>query len=62
MIDRLVAVCAGVLVAVIALVVAVRLLESIAAALVIIAAVIGGGIMLTVATRLAMWLRRSNRW
>lgn len=59
--DRLIGICLGLLVAAAAIFVAVRLLESVAAALVVIAAVIGG---LAIAGFVAnlLWRGRANRW
>ncbi|MGC8465814.1 MAG: hypothetical protein ACP5O0_07765 [Acidimicrobiales bacterium] len=62
MVDRLVGICFTLLVAAVAIYVAVRLVESIAAALVSIVAVVGGLVVLGFVISL-MWRRnRMNHW
>ena len=62
MLDRLFGICFAMLAAAVAVYVAVRLIESVAATLVAIVAVIGGLILLSFVTRL-LWRRwRINRW
>jgi uncharacterized membrane protein len=60
--DRLAGVCFVLLAAAVALYVAVRLIESIAAALIIIVAVIGGLFLLGLVVRLIWYRHRSDRW
>ena len=62
MLDRLVGFCLSLLFAAVAIYVAVRLVESVTAALVVIAAVIGGGVVAGLAVRF-LWRRgRMNSW
>ena len=60
--DRLVGLCLALLFAAVAIYVAVRLIESVAAALVVVAAVIGGAAIAGLVTRLLWRHRRMNRW
>ena len=60
--SRLVGICMAILAAAVAIYVAVRLIESIAAALLSIVAVIGGLIILGFILKLLWWRHRMNRW
>ncbi len=60
--DRLLGFCFAVLAAAAAIYVAVRLIESIAATLVVSVAVIGGLVLLSVVTRVLWRRRRIDRW
>ena len=60
--DRLLGSCFAVLASAAAIYVAVRLIESIAATLVVSVAVIGGLVLLSVVTRLLWRRRRIDRW
>ena len=62
MMDRLLGICFALLAAAVAIYVAVRLIESIAVALVGIVAVIGGLIILCVVLNLLWRRHRMNRW
>lgn len=62
MLDRLIGICLALLASAVAIYVAVRLIESIAAALVSIVAVIGGLIILGFITSLLWRRNRMNRW
>jgi hypothetical protein len=59
--DRLIALCASFLIAAAAIYLAVRLVESVAAALFVIAAVTGGGYVVALLGR-ALWRRHASRW
>ena len=62
MLDRIVGYCLAVLFAAVAIYIAVRFIESVTAALVVIAAVIGGAVIAGFAVRL-LWRRGwMNRW
>jgi hypothetical protein len=61
MLDRLIGLCVGLLIAAVAVCVAVRLIESVAAALLVIAAVTGGGYFVALLGR-ALWRRHAGRW
>lgn len=60
--DRLAGICFGLLAAAVAIYVAVRLIESVAAALVVIVAVIGGLVIGGAVARLLWRRQRSDRW
>ena len=62
MIDRLFWFCFAVLAAALAIYVTVRLIESIAAALIAIVAAIGGVIVLSIVVRFVWWRHRMNHW
>ena len=62
MINKLVKVCVMLLLAATAIYVAVRLIESVTAALVIIAAVAGGLIVAGLVARILWRVRQMNRW
>ena len=62
MLDRLTGTCLALLAAAVAVYMAVRLIESVAAALVIIAAVIGGLVIATWVVTLIRRRRWSDRW
>lgn len=62
MLDRLFGICFALLAAVVAIYIAVRLIESIAAALVSIVAVVGGLIVLAAIASLVWRRNRINRW
>ena len=62
MLDRLVGICLALLVAAVAIYVAVRLIESIAAELVDIVAVIGGLVIMGFIASLLWRRNRINRW
>ena len=62
MLHRLFGICFAVLAAAVAIYVAVRLIESVAATLVIIVAVIDGLILLSFVTRLLWKRQRMDRW
>ena len=62
MLDRLIGVCFALLAAAVAIYVAVRLIESIAAALVGIVAVVGGLVVLGFIASLLWRRNRMNRW
>ena len=62
MVDRLLGVCLVLLAAALAIYVAVRLIESVAAALVAIAAGLGGVLIVGFAARLLWRWHRINRW
>lgn len=62
MLDRLIGICFALLAAVVAIYIAVRLIESIAAALVSIVAVVGGIIVLAIIASLVWRRNRINRW
>ncbi len=62
MLDRLVGICFAVLAAAVAIYVAVRLIESVAATLMIIVAVIGSVVIAGFAARLLWRRHRSDRW
>ncbi len=62
MLDRLIGICFALLAAVVAIYVAVRLIESIAAALISIVAVVGGLVVLGLIVSLLWRRNRMNRW
>ena len=62
MLDRLIGICVTLLAAAVAIYVAVRLIESITAALVGIVAVVGGLVVLGFIASLAWRRNRMNRW
>lgn len=62
MADRLLGVCLALLAAAVAIYVAVRLIESVAGALVAIAGAIGGVIILSFVARSLWRWHRNNRW
>ncbi|MDA8209978.1 MAG: hypothetical protein M0Z92_13410 [Actinomycetota bacterium] len=62
MLDRIVAICFSLLAAAVAIYIAVRLIQSVAGALVAITAVAGGLIILGLIARLLWRHRRMNRW
>lgn len=62
MLDRLVGICFAVLAAAVAIYVAVRLVESVAPALVVIVAVIGGLIIVSLLVRLWWRHHSTGRW
>jgi hypothetical protein len=62
MLDRLMGICLTVLAAAVAIYVAVKLIESVAAALITIVAVIGGLVILVGIGKLAWQRHRMNRW
>lgn len=62
MLDRLIGICLALLASAAAIYVAVRLIESIAAALVSIVAVIGGLVILSFIASLLWRRNRMNRW
>ena len=62
MLDRLVGICFALLAAAVAIYVAVRLIESIAAALISIVAVVGGVVVLGFIATLVWRRNRINRW
>lgn len=62
MLDRLVGICLALLVAAVAIYVAVRLIESIAAELVDIGAVVGGLVIVGFVASLLWRRNRMNRW
>ena len=62
MLDRLVGICFALLAAAVAIYVAVRLIESIAAALISIVAVVGGLVVLGLIVSLVWRRNRMNRW
>ena len=62
MLDRLVGICFAVLAAAVAIYVAVRLIESVAATLMIIVAVIGSVVIAGFVARLLWRRHRSDRW
>lgn len=62
MIDRLIGICFTLLAVAVAIYVAVRLIESIAAALVSIVAVVGGLVVLGLIASLLWRRNRMNRW
>jgi len=62
MLDRLIGTCFAVLAAAVAIYVAVRLIESVAATLMIIVAVIGSAVIAGFVTRLLWRRHRSDRW
>jgi len=62
MLDRLVGICFAVLAAAVAIYVAVRLIESVAAALMIIVAVIGSVVSAGFVARLLWRRHRTDRW
>ena len=62
MLDRLVGICFALLAAAVAIYVAVRLIESIAAALISIVAVVGGLVVLGFIVSLVWRRNRINRW
>ena len=62
MLDRLIGICFALLAAAVAIYVAVRLIESIAVALVSIAAVVGGLVVLGLIVSLVWRRNRMNRW
>ena len=62
MLDRLVGICFALLAAAVAIYVAVRLIETIAAALISIVAVVGGLVVLGFITTLVWRRNRMNRW
>ena len=62
MLDRLIGICFALLAAVVAIYVAVRLIESIAAALISIVAVVGGLVILGLIVSLLWRRNRVNRW
>ncbi len=62
MLDRLIGICFALLAAAVAIYVAVRLIESIAAALVGIVAVVGGLVVLGFIASLLWRRNRMNRW
>jgi hypothetical protein len=59
--DRLIGLCVRLLIAAMAVYAAVRLIESVAAALLVIAAVTGGGYVVALLGR-ALWRRHAIRW
>lgn len=62
MLDRLIGICVTLLAAAVAIYVAVRLIESIAAALVSIVAVVGGLVIMGFIASLLWRRNRMNRW
>ena len=62
MLDRIVEICFSLLAAAVAIYIAVRLIQSVAGALVAITAVAGGLIILGLIARLLWRHRRMNRW
>ena len=62
MLDRLIGICFVLLAAAVAIYVAVRLIESIAAALISIVAVVGGLVVLGLIVSLLWRRNRMNRW
>ncbi|WP_276969347.1 hypothetical protein [Ferrimicrobium acidiphilum] len=62
MLDRLIGICFALLAAAVAIYVAVRLIESIATALISIVAVVGGLVVLGFITTLVWRRNRMNRW
>lgn len=62
MLDRLVGICFALLAAAVAIYVAVRLIETIAAALISIVAVVGGLVVLGFIVSLVWRRNRMNRW
>ena len=62
MLDRLIGICFALLAAAVAIYVAVRLIESIAAALISIVAVVGGLVVLGLIGSLLWRRNRVNRW
>ena len=62
MLDRLIGICFALLAAAVAIYVAVRLIESIAAALISIVAVVGGLVVLGLIVSLLWRQNRINRW
>ena len=62
MLDRIVAICFSLLAAAVAIYIAVRLIQSVAGALVAITAVAAGLIILGLIARLLLRHRRMNRW
>ena len=62
MLDRLIGICFALIAAAVAIYVAVRLIESIAAALISIVAVVGGLVVLGLIVSLLWRQNRINRW
>jgi len=62
MLDRIVAICFSLLAGAVAIYIAVRLIQSVAGALVAIIAVAGGLVLLGLIARLLWRHRRMNRW
>ena len=62
MLDRIVAICFSLFAAAVAIYIAVRLIQSVAGALVAITAVAGGLVVLALIARLLWRHRRMNRW